>query len=624
MLAPTERRLLLDVLAPPEGYALDHALGTTYTLDLLALLRVPLAATTLPWSGAQGGPVDNPFALLTALRRNAGKVSLYCHAGATKVPARHIPLLAFLEDAVHPVTPPRRGGVFHPKLWLLRFAPDEPEDPVRYRLVVLSRNLTFDRSWDVALTIDGDLRDRQRGFSLNRPLAEFITSLPSMARAAGTEIPEAARGRAALLSDEVRRVEWSLPDGFHAMTFHPIGHDARSSWPVSNVRRLMVLSPFVTAPALSAWREQVPDDLTVVGRFEELARLEPETIESLDEVEIFDDPAALLDVDEAGTATDLDEQTGDSESPELSGLHAKVFVGKRGHCAVVYLGSANATEGAFERNVEFMVELEGSHGQHGIDSLQKALRDARLLTPFKAGAVEEADEAGEALQRALEQAAHALSAGGLRASTETVGDGRWRTTLHRAGDVRIGELRLEARPLSDHTLRPVDLEASPACTFPPTGIASVTSFFALRLSGRSAGGERHLDVTARLPLDGAPEGRAEAVTADLLSDRDRLLRFILILLSDDVDVDRMLDELGGLLADRRAGVSSASSAAMGPLGLPLLEPMLRALHRAPERLDEIDKLLEDIRTAGGSTTDLLPPELDELWATVTAARTDRA
>jgi hypothetical protein len=96
----------------------------------------------------------------------------------------------------------------------------------------------------------------------------------------------------------------------------------------------------------------------------------------------------------------------------------------------------------------------------------------------------------------------------------------------------------------------------------------VTAFFALRLSGRSASGERRLDVTARLPLEGVPEGRIEAVSADLLSDRDRLLRFILILLSDDIDVDRMLDELEGLVAERRAGTTPSGSTVSGTLGLP--------------------------------------------------------
>jgi hypothetical protein len=230
MLAPADRRLLLDVLAPPAGYSLDHALGTTYTLDLLALLRVPLAATALPWSGSKGGPVDNPFALLTALRRNAGRVSLFCHAGATKVPANHIPLLAFLESSVHPVTPPTRGGVFHPKCWLLRFTPEYDGEPVRYRLLVLSRNLTFDRSWDTALSLDGELLERQRRNSPNRPLAEFFAALPAMASAAGHALPTVANERIELLTSEVRRVEWSLPEAFDAIAFHPIGHDGKPSW----------------------------------------------------------------------------------------------------------------------------------------------------------------------------------------------------------------------------------------------------------------------------------------------------------------------------------------------------------------------------------------------------------
>jgi hypothetical protein len=620
MLAPADRRLLLDVLAPPDGYRLDHVIGTTYTLDLLALLRVPLAATTLPWAGSQGEPVNNPFALLTALRRNAGKVSLYCHAGATKVPARHVPLLAFLEDAVHPVTPPRTGGVFHPKIWVLRFAPDDADDPVRYRLVVLSRNLTFDRSWDIALALDGELSARQRGFANNRTLSDFVAALPMMARAAGTVLSDVATSRASLLADEVRRVEWSLPDGFHDLAFHPVGHDGRASWPVDNVRRLMVISPFVGTPALSRLRNQVPDDLTLVGRFDELCRLEPSVLEALDAVELFDDAANVLDIDDP-----RDDHTGNDQAsadPELSGLHAKLFVGKRGHCAVVYVGSANATEGAFERNVEFLVELEGSNAQHGIDALRDALRESRLLTPFKPAAPVEINEAAETLTRRLERVAHALAAGSLRAAVEPVAGERWRTTLHRAADVDLRNLSLQARPLSDQTLRPVDLGASPACSFPPTGLSSVTAFFALRLAGRIAAGEQQLDVVVRLPLDDAPGGRVEAVTAELLSDRERLLRFILVLLSEDSDVDRMLEELTDLAGETIAGGSTTSVG--GVPGLPLLEPLLRALHRSPERLDEIERLLSDIRTAGGSTAELLPPELEAVWATIAAVRGGRA
>ena len=47
------------------------------------------------------------------------------------------------------------GGVFHPKMWVLRFV--DPDDPGKalLLLMILSRNLTADRSWDVALTLEG-------------------------------------------------------------------------------------------------------------------------------------------------------------------------------------------------------------------------------------------------------------------------------------------------------------------------------------------------------------------------------------------------------------------------------------------------------------------------------------
>jgi hypothetical protein len=621
MLAPADRRLLLDVLAPPDGYTLDHGVGTTYTLDLLALLRVPLAATALPWSGSGGGPVDNPFALLTALRRNAGRISLFCHAGATKVPANHIPLLAFLESSVHPVTPPTRGGVFHPKCWLLRFAPEYEDEPVRYRLLVLSRNLTFDRSWDVALSLDGELLKRQRRNSPNRPLADFFAALPAMAQAAGHDLPSVAQERIELVTSEVRRVEWSLPEAFDDIAFHPIGHDGRPHWPVADLHRLMVISPFVGAPAIERLAAEVRAEFSVIGRFDELAKLDTATIDGLDGVDVFDDVSSLLDVDDDaddGNAAMVE----DPDRAELSGLHAKVFVGERYRRAAVFIGSANATEAAFERNVELLVELDGWRTHHGTKAVRTLLRDANLLRPFKPGAEPASEDPSEAMQWTLERAAHELATGALRARVEPAGEGRWRTMLRVTRIVDLGGLRLQARPLSQHTPQPVDLGADPAAAFAPTGLSSVTPFFALRLTARvEGGGEQHLDAAVRLPLEGAPGGRAEAVTAELLSDTDRLLRFILLLLADEADSDRMLAELEDLLTERTVGGSAGASRGTG--GLPLLEPMLRALQRAPERLEEIDRLLADMRTAGASTERLLPPELEELWATITEVRESR-
>lgn len=570
----------------------------------------------MPWSAPTGGPTENPFALLTALRRNASRISLYCHAGAIKVPARHVPLLAFLEDAVHPVTPPRRGGVFHPKLWLLRFVAND--EPIQYRLLVLSRNLTFDRSWDVALALDGALLDRKRGIAANRSLSDFIAALPGMATSAGHPVIGAAADRARLLSDEIRRVEWTLPDGFDFLEFHPIGHDGKPNWPVVDLYRLLVISPFVGGDALAKLRAETREELILIGRFEELSKLDADALAHADETAIFDDPSSLLELDSDPTVSRADE----TEQPptELSGLHAKVFAGERYRRAVVYVGSANATAAAFDLNVEFLVELEGARPQHGVDSLRKALDTAGLLRPFVPGDEGDDDDEVVELDRRLDRVAHDLASGALSASVEHVAEGRWRPALLCGRAVNLDGLRLEARPLSEQTYRRVDVRANPCCVFAPTGLASITPFFALRLTGRASSSERQLDVVVRLVLDGAPEGRAEAVTAELLSDRDRLLRFILLLLADDGNSDRVLAELEQLLSEPAAGRTGVGSHTES--GLPLLEPLLRSLHRAPERLDEIEQLIKDLRVAGAGD-DLLPKDFDAIWRTVSAVRQDQ-
>jgi hypothetical protein len=89
VLEPNQRRLLLEALRPPVGYQLDRAIGTTFGLDLQALLLAPLAFTFFQWEDVDGDPTKDPLALLEALRRYAEKLSIFCQAGYISVPQRH-------------------------------------------------------------------------------------------------------------------------------------------------------------------------------------------------------------------------------------------------------------------------------------------------------------------------------------------------------------------------------------------------------------------------------------------------------------------------------------------------------------------------------------------------------
>jgi hypothetical protein len=88
MLEPQDRHMLLEALRPPDGFHLHRAIGTTYTLDLLALLTTPLAFTFFDWS-SEAGPLGlDPLLVLAAIRRNTERITIFCQAGRIQIPKR--------------------------------------------------------------------------------------------------------------------------------------------------------------------------------------------------------------------------------------------------------------------------------------------------------------------------------------------------------------------------------------------------------------------------------------------------------------------------------------------------------------------------------------------------------
>jgi hypothetical protein len=73
-------------------------------------------------------------------------------------------------------------GVFHPKVWVLRFLAQD--GVVRYRILCLSRNLTFDRCWDTVVALDGELLDRSNAIAVNHTLADFVAARSRRAKRA--------------------------------------------------------------------------------------------------------------------------------------------------------------------------------------------------------------------------------------------------------------------------------------------------------------------------------------------------------------------------------------------------------------------------------------------------------
>src|SRR4051794_12921783 len=102
MLDPDSRELLFEALRPDPGAVLDSAVGTSFTLDLEALLLAPLAFALFDTDGA----ADDPTALLAAIQQHAAKLALYCDQAHIRTKPSDQKLFVLLEPCLLPVAAP--------------------------------------------------------------------------------------------------------------------------------------------------------------------------------------------------------------------------------------------------------------------------------------------------------------------------------------------------------------------------------------------------------------------------------------------------------------------------------------------------------------------------------------
>ena len=593
MLAPDSRALLLDALRPPRGCSLDRAVATTFTLDLEAALMVPLA-----FAGFRFEDQPDPIEVMESLREMSRRFDVFCQAGAISDRRWPSDLLALLEDVVHEVKRPRPGHIFHPKVWILRFL-DQSRRP-SYRLLVLSRNLTADRSWDTILWLDGQRVEQPR--TDNATLAQFIGALPGLAVAALP--PE--RHRAVIgLAEELRHVEWELPLGVHEARFHSIGLEGSRSFPVeehSDSQRRLVISPFVREGAVRRLlRPETGPKSVLVSRGEELDAIPPDALEGLDVYVL--DPAASLAGDDEGA-----EDTGQAL---LTHLHAKLFVVERGRLAHLFVGSANATGAGLARNVEFLCELIAPARTLGVDTLVGD--DApfrRMLASYVASEPKPVDEA-VAAGRALEGVLFDIAGGSpFRTVVAEEVDG-WTsrvttdTVLPHLYEATVVTIDLHNRQAETYPLRPgerVDV------ALPARDLADLTPFLRLTVRQTVNGEvlERSTIICSR--LEGAPSERFDQILARQIDTPEKFLRLLTLLIGF---VSRGGDE-GAVVGDGSG--SWAAGAGQG-----VLELLARALSENPESIDHLETIVEQLRQSASGRA-VLPEGWDDVWEPALEAR----
>jgi len=619
MLEPRDRVLLFEALRPPEGFQFDQGIGTTYSLDLLTFLMAPLAFT---WFEQQGDEnqrtgVDS-LELLESLRRHADQLTIFCHAGRIALPKTFYPQLAFVEDAIIECQPPD-GAAFHPKVWVLRWSNESGD--ARYRVLCLSRNLTFARAWDTLLALDGELSpNRRAAIGRNRGLADFVRALPRFAKR--QPIEKSIAQRIEMLASELERTEFDLPEGMTDLRFWPMGIGGRVRDPLRDAGgRLLIMSPFVSLRRLEKLASG-RKDVTVVSTSNALAHLKQRP-KGVGGFYSLSDRAMLEVVDSENEG----KPDSDAEAIQLSDLHAKLYVSESGWDAHLWTGSANATNAAFERNVEFLVELMGPRKRFGIDALMEQQKgEVRFVNLLEdAGRIvasEPGESALEALEKKLEELRAAIASADFAANVTAGLDGTFDfELLCRAVEEFPDEpeLRLRCWPVTITSSVGVSFgkleQGKVAASFAGLSFQAITSFVAFELTGHANGEERQLRFVLNVPLVGAPEGRREQVLRSLVRDQSRMMRFLSLILADE----------GVAVPEMTTMNMSEGKGADGPSNLitsGLFEMLLRNLDRAPERLDHLSSLLNELRP-GVDGEDLLPVGFDAIWTPIWQQRERR-
>lgn len=588
MLSPESRTIAMEMLRPPAGYRIDLAVLTTYSLDLDVLLALPLAV--LAQSDASLDELlSDPLLLLEALREAGERVHVFVDESGIAIPGTNRPLFAMLEQCVHPVRA-ANGGAFHPKVWLIRFTSETGEPLIR--VSVSSRNLTFDRSWDIALVSEA-VPEGRRIVNESGALSELLRAVPGLAL---HKLTRAHLGVLESLAAEVERIPFPAPEGFDSpIRFESLGLAAglRKPWrPTQDGQKLLAVAPFINQTGLNSLVSASSGTRTLISRREELDELTEAALSAWNEVMVLSETAVG--------------ESEDSSASRPSGLHAKIIALEDGRRVSWNIGSANLTAAAFTgTNVEVIATVSGPRGRAGSDKGFgiEHFREAGFLglcEPYHRVERPAEDVSLTKARNLLEKTRRILLDSNLTVSCRAKGES-WRWILQGDLDLPPG-VSVAAWPVSVNEDQARSLQLPMDWSLPLTRLAA---FVAFRISVNAEVDD--IRLVLKLPSEGMPEGRVAQVLRMLIDSPERFMQFLRALLGGLEGLADWATGDGQGAWDGQWGARLASET--------LLEDLVRTASREPERLDPIRRLIEDLRsTAEGR--EIVPDVFYALWQIV--------
>lgn len=589
------------ILMPPDGYKLDKAIGTTYSLDLEALTAVAICLGLSEETDSK--LMQNPISMLNALQKVSDKIILFCEAGQIKAPLKPTALSILLEKMVVEVALPKdrqlgRYPAFHPKTWVLSYVNKDGDK--KYRFVVMSRNLTFDRSWDVSFSMDSSRMVRQK--KKTKPIINFLDFLSG---SVSNNVKDAGKKRTLIrnMQVELADVSFSLDSKEFGENFEilPLGigknayqmsedvlfsTDRNSA--DSTFHELVVMSPFLSESVIAdfniAERGLSDSKRTLITRRSELNKLKEMDTDNFTIYVLKDE---IVDGEDAISDEMTDKMKQD--------IHAKIYIRRKYADVDLYLGSMNASYSAINKNVEMMLWL-GTKNKYL--NGEKFLKDIfcgpadDVKNPFEKVTVMDAvqDIDGDN-KNALEQKIKELCRAKRKATITEDNYGKYKVTLEFPGVTSDKTIMVSPfNSKQEHTL-------CEKIEFTELEILQLSEFYELTAKE----GEDEIHRIIMIPTIGFPEDRESAVVNSIVKDRASFVEYIAFVLGDDY--------LASMLEKKQIGESGIFQHSNDAMPV-LYEKMLKTSVEEPERFRDIGYVLKMV-----TDKEIIPDEFRELYDT---------
>ena len=571
-----------------DGCKVDFAVGMTYSLNLEAMLTVPLAFGDL--GELDSSVKQSPAFLLEGIRRSSDKIALFCNKGGIHVPNETRTIYTLLESSIFEVHDGNNiFSNFHPKLWLIKETDKEGNEWLK--LSVMSRNLDFSTCLDICCSVRGRIEKRRskRGALKHKPLKEMLIWISQFASKTKAE---KVCGLAELL-DYVDRFQLDVPfqtedterkedEGYDFFPF-VYGKEEFSSYSefIQNHLpgdRILVISPFIDLTTLT-WLTSRKKDFNYESKNSILITrkeyVPQEVFSMFDQVWVPND--TMID----NTTSNVD-------------LHAKMYLTQRtsgddlGY--TLYLGSANATVNAFEKNVEFLLRLHYKRTTNDrIKELLEEMTSDHKFVPMDAPNPEASNERKSnekelALKRAL---------GYLK-----------KAVISNNGKEGLYDIILSVKDKFDSTIqiRPLQCkglwkEIGAQVEFRELPEQLLSEFYVLRIPYNE---DEYKYLVTKVKTACMPPDRDESIYQSIVTKKEELVDYVAFMLSDHPS-EFFFEQQIMKESNKYAAGSESNSVTM-----PLYEQLLRTASNNPEQIVEVQKFIKKMKK------EIVPEELTKI------------